>query len=133
MFGSPEVTTGGKALKFYASVRLDVRRVDVITYDAKSYYEEAYDTYYDKYINMGATESTARSNATTMAASKQVEYVFNNCKNVIEFKECCKALGISDATVNEYLRSIEGSSPGTGGSGGGGSGIYRSSGAGRDD
>jgi len=30
MFGSPEVTTGGKALKFYASVRLDVRRVDVI-------------------------------------------------------------------------------------------------------
>lgn len=26
MFGSPETTTGGKALKFYASVRLDVRR-----------------------------------------------------------------------------------------------------------
>ena len=30
MFGSPEVTTGGKALKFYASIRLDVRRADVI-------------------------------------------------------------------------------------------------------
>ena len=30
MFGSPEVTTGGKALKFYASVRLDVRRIDAI-------------------------------------------------------------------------------------------------------
>ena len=28
MFGSPETTTGGKALKFYASIRLDVRRVD---------------------------------------------------------------------------------------------------------
>lgn len=28
MFGSPEVTTGGKALKFYASIRLDVRRID---------------------------------------------------------------------------------------------------------
>lgn len=27
MFGSPETTTGGRALKFYASVRLDVRRV----------------------------------------------------------------------------------------------------------
>jgi recombination protein RecA len=26
MFGSPEVTTGGNALKFYASVRLDIRR-----------------------------------------------------------------------------------------------------------
>lgn len=30
MFGSPETTTGGKALKFYASVRLDVRRIDTI-------------------------------------------------------------------------------------------------------
>lgn len=30
MFGSPETTTGGKALKFYSSIRLDVRKVDVI-------------------------------------------------------------------------------------------------------
>jgi recombination protein RecA len=30
MFGSPETTTGGRALKFYASVRLDVRRIDTI-------------------------------------------------------------------------------------------------------
>lgn len=30
MFGSPETTPGGKALKFYSSVRLDVRRVDSI-------------------------------------------------------------------------------------------------------
>ncbi len=30
MFGSPETTTGGKALKFYASMRLDVRRVDQV-------------------------------------------------------------------------------------------------------
>src|SRR5437867_10779223 len=30
MFGSPETTTGGRALKFYASVRLDVRRQDAI-------------------------------------------------------------------------------------------------------
>ncbi|HZM79197.1 MAG TPA: intein-containing recombinase RecA [Candidatus Limnocylindrales bacterium] len=28
MFGSPETTTGGKALKFYASIRLDVRRIE---------------------------------------------------------------------------------------------------------
>src|SRR5260221_191242 len=27
MFGNPEVTTGGNALKFYASVRLDIRRI----------------------------------------------------------------------------------------------------------
>ena len=30
MFGSPETTTGGRALKFYASVRLDVRKVEQI-------------------------------------------------------------------------------------------------------
>ena len=30
MFGSPEVTTGGKALKFYASVRMDIRRIETL-------------------------------------------------------------------------------------------------------
>ena len=30
MFGSPEVTTGGRALKFYSSIRFDVRRVESI-------------------------------------------------------------------------------------------------------
>ena len=30
MFGSPETTTGGRALKFYASVRLDIRRIGAI-------------------------------------------------------------------------------------------------------
>jgi recombination protein RecA len=30
MFGNPETTTGGNALKFYASVRLDIRRISQI-------------------------------------------------------------------------------------------------------
>ena len=30
VFGNPEVTTGGRALKFYASVRMDVRRIDTL-------------------------------------------------------------------------------------------------------
>lgn len=30
MFGNPETTTGGRALKFYASVRMDIRRIDSI-------------------------------------------------------------------------------------------------------
>lgn len=30
VYGSPEVTTGGKALKFYASIRLDVRRIETL-------------------------------------------------------------------------------------------------------
>lgn len=30
MFGNPEVTPGGKALKFYASVRIDIRKTDIL-------------------------------------------------------------------------------------------------------
>ena len=33
MFGNPETTTGGRALKFYASVRLDIRRIENIKQD----------------------------------------------------------------------------------------------------
>jgi alanyl-tRNA synthetase len=41
MFGNPETTTGGRALKFYASVRLDVRRIEALTGDnVRAYYEE---------------------------------------------------------------------------------------------
>src|SRR5436853_3277339 len=36
LFGSPETTTGGRALKFYASVRLDVRRQDAIKQGTES-------------------------------------------------------------------------------------------------
>ena len=28
MFGNPETTTGGRALKFYSSIRMDVRRIE---------------------------------------------------------------------------------------------------------
>lgn len=30
MFGNPETTTGGRALKFYSTVRMDVRRIDTL-------------------------------------------------------------------------------------------------------
>ena len=32
MFGNPETTTGGNALKFYASVRLDIRSIGTVSY-----------------------------------------------------------------------------------------------------
>ena len=35
MFGNPETTTGGRALKFYASVRLDIRRIEQIKQDGE--------------------------------------------------------------------------------------------------
>ena len=33
MFGNPETTTGGRALKFYASVRMDIRKTENIKQD----------------------------------------------------------------------------------------------------
>jgi recombination protein RecA len=36
MFGNPEVTPGGRALKFYASVRLDVRRAETLKQGTES-------------------------------------------------------------------------------------------------
>ena len=35
MYGNPEVTTGGRALKFYASVRIDVRRIETLKSDGE--------------------------------------------------------------------------------------------------
>ena len=36
MFGSPETTSGGRALKFYASIRLDIRRMDALKQGTES-------------------------------------------------------------------------------------------------
>ena len=37
MYGNPETTTGGKALKFYASVRLDIRRTEILKSGTESF------------------------------------------------------------------------------------------------
>jgi recombination protein RecA len=37
MFGSPETTPGGRALKFYASVRLDIRRIETLKDGAEAF------------------------------------------------------------------------------------------------
>ncbi|MBK9146003.1 MAG: recombinase RecA [Candidatus Melainabacteria bacterium] len=37
MYGSPETTTGGNALKFYASVRLDIRRIETLKKEGKEF------------------------------------------------------------------------------------------------
>ena len=37
MFGNPETTTGGRALRFYASVRLEVRRIETLKKDGSEF------------------------------------------------------------------------------------------------
>ena len=42
MFGSPETTTGGRALKFYSSIRMDVRRIEAIKQAERRGYRQPY-------------------------------------------------------------------------------------------
>src|SRR5690349_24085411 len=37
MFGSPETTPGGRALKFYSSIRLDIRRIETLKHGVEAY------------------------------------------------------------------------------------------------
>lgn len=37
MFGNPETTTGGKALKFYSSIRIDIRKIETLTSGSEAY------------------------------------------------------------------------------------------------
>ena len=37
MFGNPETTPGGRALKFYASIRMDIRRIETLKNGTDAY------------------------------------------------------------------------------------------------
>lgn len=83
------------------------RRIDVITYDAISYYYSMYDKYYNQYIKRGVSESKAASEAKKTASGAQMDYIYKNSRDKNEFKKCCKELGISTTDVQTYLNEIE--------------------------
>ena len=51
MYGNPEVTTGGRALKFYASVRIDVRRIEALKSGGEIIGEAEFDIMYGEGIS----------------------------------------------------------------------------------
>ena len=51
MFGNPETTTGGNALKFYASVRLDIRRIGAVKEIAAPFKQAEFQILYGEGIN----------------------------------------------------------------------------------
>lgn len=91
----------------YEESSIPQMRIDVITYDAIAYYYDACDEYYDKYTVAGMKESRAKAESRKIAANKQIDYIYKQCRNILEFEQCCKAVGISDAKMQEYLSSID--------------------------
>ena len=82
-------------------------RVQVITYDAEAYYDDIYDEYFEDYVMNGIGESTAQKKARETAANAQIEYLYKKSNSNLEFKECCKQMGIGNAKAQEYIEAME--------------------------
>ncbi len=78
-------------------------RADVISTDAKEYYNDRYGYYYDQYILAGADEKTSRSSAKTDAMNAMLKYIFDSSKSESDFRYYCAAAHISQKQVDEYL------------------------------
>lgn len=100
----------------YDDVGENARRINVITYDSGAYYDNKYNEYYDKFIGEGYGEETARTKARTAAFNSQIEYIYKNSKNVVEFRNCCTAAGISGSAINDFLKRMESENSGFGNS-----------------
>lgn len=81
-------------------------RVKVISHDARTYYDESYHSYYNKYAESGLTESEARKGARELARKGQLEYIKSRTNSLSEFLECCKNAGISDSDANEFANDF---------------------------
>lgn len=88
MFGSPEVTPGGRALKFYASIRLDIRRKSPIKEDSAI-------------VGHGATVKVIKNKVATPFRVADIAIRYG--------KGICKADELIDFAVKHDLMSLSGS------------------------
>jgi len=102
----------------YDDVGVDGMREQVISYDAKAYYDETYPAYYRKYASSGMTESDARAAAKAYAREEQMKYIKDRAKSREEFIACCVNCYIDYQVAYNYSKKF--SWPSTSGTGGGG-------------
>ena len=81
------------------------KRVSVITVDAEEYYNKRYNDYYDQFILFGMTDNSARLQADKTAKLRMLEYTYDRCKTVEEFRKCCLTVGIPPKEIGEFLES----------------------------
>ncbi len=82
-------------------------RADVISTDAKQYYNNKYDEFYNDYVVNGASEKGARDSAQTDATNAMLKYIFEHSKNEREFRYFCAATSITKKQIDEYLNIHE--------------------------
>ena len=91
-------------LKAYGYKESDIgtMRKNVITYEAKEYYDVRYRSYFDRYLQSGIDEASARSNAKTAAKFDRFEFIRQNTSTYKDFYDVCVANGIPDSDINSY-------------------------------
>lgn len=119
MFGSPEVTPGGRALKFYSSVRIDLRRIATITTPdgpvgirvrakivknkvAPPFKEAIFEIMYDEGVSKtGALIDAALNDGVVKKAGSWFSY---NDKNLAQGKEQLRKLLREDEALHEEIK-----------------------------
>lgn len=103
-------------LKAYGYKENDIgtMRKNVITYEAKEYYDVRYRSYFDRYLQSGIDEASARSNAKTAAKFDRFEFIRQNTSTYKDFYDVCVANGIPESDINSYASRYVWSDQGSG-------------------
>ena len=104
MYGNPEVTTGGRALKFYASVRIDVRRIEALK--SGEIAGAGLDVFEQEPIPAGDPAWTAKNLLITPHISGQMSLGYTRDRNVQLFCEDLERYGRGEKPLRLVDRRI---------------------------
>ncbi len=90
----------------YDDIGIDGMREQVISYDARAYYDEKYPEYYRKYSSSGMSESDARAAAKLYTREEQMQYIKSRANSRNEFIACCLNCDIDYQVAYDYSQKF---------------------------
>ena len=87
----------------YEETSIASMRRQVISYEAYDFYQKTYDDVYDREIANGSDEYTAVSRAKSAATLSKLDYAYEHCAHLTEFRICCEEMGYSKSTIESYI------------------------------